>query len=317
MSTFFSKSGGSPPESDTTSCGSSLTKTPIFPIGNAVSTTSLPLQSWSPDLYLEFCSAGDPRYEAIRKDHYVVHKGCHGQQVHFLIGYKGAIAGIISGGSPVFAVAARDSFFKITKENRTKVLNGIVDNVVFRLVNHEHNLGSRVLALWEKAAIKTWELLYGVKVFGFETFIVREGLMREEVTEKDDNLGRPLRRVVVVSDAEGIVRYGSMYKAANWVHAGKTSGSTKGHDGVGLTGGREGGRGSFLRKTTPIKDVFCKWTDQCTEPIESVYKSSWKAATKEGTPEEKVIAKAKNRIRKNLMGQHFYLKAGRLVNENL
>ena len=282
---------------------------------DAVSMTSLPLQTWSPDLYLEFCSAGDPRYEVIRKDHYVVHKGCHGQQIHFLVWYKQEIVGIISGGSPVFATAARDTFFKITKENRVKVINGIVDNVVFRLINHEKNLGSRVLSLWEKAIIETWESLYGVKVFGFETFIVREGLMREEITENKDNLGRPLRRVVVVTDAEGNIRRGNMYKAANWSYAGETSGSTKGHDGVGLTGGKTG-KGVFLRKTTPIKDVYCKWVRGCNTPIESVYKSSWKAGTKEGTSEEREIAKLKRVIRQSLMGKKFYLKAGRLTSED-
>ena len=176
VSTFFSKSGGSPPESDTTSCGSSLTKTPIFPIGNAVSTTSLPLQSWSPDLYLEFCSSGDPRYEAIRKDHYVVHKGCHGQQIHFLIWYKGALAGIISGGSPVFAVAARDSFFKITKENRTKVINGIVDNVVFRLVNHERNLGScDILHSGRKPQSKRGNYCMALRCLGLKPSLFEKG----------------------------------------------------------------------------------------------------------------------------------------------
>ena len=277
---------------------------------------SPPLQSWSPDLYLEFCSAGDPRYEVIRKDHYVVHKGCHGQQIHFLIWYKKELAGVISGGSAVFATAPRDSFFRITKTNRIKVINGIVDNVVFRLVNHEKNLGSRVLALWEKAAIETWESLYGVKVFGFETFIVREGLMREEITDENDELGRPRRRVVLISDAGGHIRSGSMYRAANWSYAGETSGSTKGHDGVGLTGGRPDGDGYYLRKTTPVKDVYCKWVSGFTSPVESVYKSSWKAATEEGTPEEKEIARVKRAIRKGLMGRRFYTKAGRLVSEN-
>lgn len=291
----------------------------VYPTEGAVSMTSLPLQSWSPDLYLEFCSAGDPRYNVIRKDHYVVHKGCHGQQIHFLIWYKKELAGIISGGSPVFATAPRDSFFKITKVNRTKVINGIVDNVVFRLVNHEHNLGSRVLALWEKATVETWKSLYGVKVFGFEAFIVREGLMMEVITADRDELrneyfpeGRAVRFVKVIPDAEGNIRRGSMYKAANWVHVGETSGSTKGHDGVGLTGGRKGGKGSFQRKTTPIKDVYCKWASGFSEPIESVYKSSWKAATKEGTPEEKETARVKSAVRKSLMGQRFYMKAGKL-----
>ncbi len=289
-------------------------KAPVQQV-DAVSTTSLPLQSWSPDLYLEFCSSGDQRYEHIRKDHYVVHKGCHGQQIHFLVWYKGEIVGIISGGSPVFATAARDGFFKITKDNRTKVINGIIDNVVFRLINHEKNLGSRVLSLWEKAATETWEALYGVRVFGFETFIVREGLMREQITNAKDNLGRALRKVVVIADSEGNVRRGCMYKATNWIHAGETSGSTKGHDGVGLTGGREGGKGSFLRKTTPVKDVYCKWVPGYSEPIESIYKSSWKAATREGTREEREIAKTKSTLRKGLMGRKFYLKAGRLLHQ--
>jgi hypothetical protein len=240
-----------------------------------------------------------------------VSKGCHGQQIHFLVWYKGEIAGIISGASAVFATAPRDKFFKITKDNRTKVINGIVDNVVFRLINHERNLGSRVLSLWEKVSAEVWEELYGVKVFGFETFIVREGLMCEVVTKEKDEFGRNIREVIVVVDPEKNIRRGNMYKAANWNHVGKTSGSAKGHDGVGLTGGIEG-KGSFLRKNTPIKEVYCKWVTGYFTPVESIYKSSWKAATKEGTTEEKKLAKQKNIVRKQLSGIKFYLKAGRV-----
>jgi hypothetical protein len=259
-------------------------------------------------LYLEFCSSGDPRYIEIRKQHYVVHKGAHGQQVHFLVWYHGQIAGIISGGSAVFATEVRDKFFKMHKDNRTKVINGIVDNIVFRLTNHEKNLGSRVLSLWEKAVSRCWESLYGVVVFGFETFIVREGLMREtKISDKT-------YVVDTVSDGSGIVRRGNMYKAANWQYVGQTKGSTKGHDEVGLTGGREGGKGVFVRKTTPIKDVYCKWSKGYTEPVESVYISSWKAGTIEGTPEEKEVAKQKSRVRKNLLGKKFYLRGRVLEN---
>ena len=282
------------------------------PPEDTVSTMCLPLQlNWSPDLLLEFCSSGDPRYEKIRKDHYVVNKGCHGQQVHFLIWYKNEIVGIISGGSAVYATAARDTFFGINKENRTKVLNGIVDNVVFRLSNHERNLGSRVLSLWEKTTARVWETIYETKVFGYETFVVREGLMREEITESKDRLGRPVHRVITIPDEEGNVRRGSMYKAANWVYAGETSGSSKGHDGVGLTGGKTG-KGHYLRKTTPVKNVYCKWVFGYNTPVESIYKSSWKAATKDGTDEEKSIAKKKREVRKNLIGSRFFLRAGKL-----
>lgn len=266
---------------------------------------ALPLQL--PDLYLEFCSSGDPRYIDIRKDHYVPHKGCHGQQIHFIIWYHDRVAGIISGASPVYASPPRDLFFKITNKNREKVLNGIIDNVVFRLIIHPRNLGSRVLALWEKVAAHLWKQLYGVKVFGFETFIVREGLMRERITEK------AVREVILIPDPESHIRRGMLYTSANWSYLGTTSGSTKGHDGLGLTGGRPGGKGGFIRKDTPVKDAYGRWAPGYTAPVKSKYKSSWKAGTKDGTPREKQIAKRKQRMRQTFSNRRFFISNGTVV----
>jgi len=263
-----------------------------------------------PELYLEFCSAGDSRYALIRKDHYVVKKGNHGQQVHFMVWYKGKIAGIISGGGAVYACRPRDVFFLMTKDNREKIINGIVDNTVFRLVNHEKNLGSQVLSLWEKAVSMVWEDIYGVAVFGFETFIVREGLLREIEESKN------IYKVIKVDDPEGNIRRGNMYKATNWTYTGETAGSTKGHDEVGLTGGKTG-KGVFWRKSTTKKDVYCKWAGDHRSPIESTYKSSWKAATKEGTPEEKALAKEKSSKRKAYLGALLYRKGKQIVCEKL
>ena len=266
-----------------------------------------------PELYLEFCSATDSRYTEIRKRHYVVNKGCHGQQVHFMIWYKSEVVGIISGGGAVYASAWRDEFFGINTKNRQLVLNGIIDNIVFRLENHERNLGSRVLSLWEKVVPVVWKELYGAKVFGFETFIVREGLMHERITEKKDSQGRLVREVTIVPDEEGNVRRGNMYKASNWFYAGETSGNTKGHDGIGLTGGIEGN--SFLRKSTPIKSVYCKWVSPDAKLIKFKYKSSWKAGSSIGTPLEKKRAKKKNRIRKDLMGKIFFILQGKVTRQ--
>ena len=285
-------------------------QTSLNPSENGGSNPAPPLQL--PELYLEFCSSGDPRYQEIRKGHYVQNKGSHGQQIHFLVWYKGELVGIISGGSPVYACAPRNTFFKMTKDNTQKVINGIVDNTLFRLIKHEPNLGSKILSLWEKSVAGVWEDLYGVAVFGFETFIVREGLLREVVEPTTENHGH---QVLLDPDPEGNVRRGSMYKAANWAYCGISAGSTKGHDGVGLTGGREGGKGKFLRKKTPPKDVYCKWAKGHSEIIESVYKSSWKAATKEGTPEEKVIAKEKSTKRKAYLGKIFYRKGNQIICE--
>lgn len=272
---------------------------------------ALPLQL--PTLYLEFCSAKDPRYVDIRKDHYVVYKGCHGQQLHFLIWYHGKIVGIISGASAVFASPCRDSFFKITPQNRSEVLNGIVDNVVFRLVCHARNLGSRVLSIWEPIAANLWEHIYGVPVFGFETFIVRQGLMREEVTAEKDARGRAVHRVVTVVDPEGNTRQGNIYKSANWMYLGETIGSTKGHDGVGLTGGLNGGKGGYLRKITPVKDVYGRWRPGHTAPILSTYQSSWRSGSADGTSAEKQRARQKTQKRQELLGKKIFMRNGKVI----
>jgi hypothetical protein len=94
-----------------------------------------------------------------------------GQQLHFLIWYKGDLVGIISAVSAVYRNRARDRFFKITDENRDKVLGGLVNNGVFRLERREPNLASRVLALWTQVVPALWKKLYGVDVWGFETFV--------------------------------------------------------------------------------------------------------------------------------------------------
>src|SRR5271166_5353778 len=90
-----------------------------------------------PDLFLEFCSSSDPRFYEIRKTHYIaslsfeegrtltpaerIEKGLkfggRGQQIHFLIWYKGELSGIISGGGAVKCTQARDEFFHVANSS--------------------------------------------------------------------------------------------------------------------------------------------------------------------------------------------------------
>lgn len=212
-----------------------------------------------PDLVFEFCSREDRRYKEVRDVHYVENKGAHAQQIHFLIWYEGTVAGIISGGSGAYAVASRDAFFGITKENRKYVLNGVIDNTVFRLVKNEPNLSTRVIALWRKVVPLVWEDLYAVPVFGFETFVVEE-----------DH------------------RKGSLYKADNWTSAGETSGNGKSHEN-GLTG-------ELTRKSVVPKLIFCKWRDGFSTPVESEYVSSWKGKTPEEKQRGKTIAERRKHL---------------------
>jgi hypothetical protein len=176
------------------------------------------------DIWLESCSRTDPRYEEIREDHYIPNHGAIGQQAHFLIHYKGEIAGIISGASPVYATSSRDKFFCVDKKNRSKFLQGIVNNIVFRLENHEPNLATRVLKLWRNIIPHFWYEKYGTVVYGFETFVI-----------------------------ENDTRKGSLYKADNWTLAGKTAGATKVRDGIDKPADN-------WKEVTP-KLVYCRWRD--------------------------------------------------------
>jgi hypothetical protein len=242
-----------------------------------------------PDLYLEFC--GSSQVVDFETRHYVEKmpsndprasenskvagkpRGHHGQQIHFLIWYKGENVGAISGGSAVYATTCRDEFFGLNRDNREHVINGIIDNTLFRLEKPERNLATRCLALWRKSVIDYWEYLYDVKPYGFETFVEQADL------------------------EDGRQRMGALYKADNWTLAGETFGSTKNHIGVGLTGGVTG-KGSFARAKVKPKLVFCKWIPGFSTPQFCEYKSSWRGQT----AEEKELAKERSDRRKKCMG---------------
>jgi hypothetical protein len=115
--------------------------------------------------------------------------------------------------------------------------------------------------MWRKVVVKDWEALYGVKPFGFETFV--------EFAERED----------------GTQRMGGLYVADNWTRVGETVGIAKNHVGIGLTGGLHGN--PFARDNVPKKIVYCKWIKPFTEPQVCDYKSSWRG----DTPEAKQLAK--------------------------
>jgi hypothetical protein len=222
------------------------------------------------EITLEVCSRSDKRYLSYRNRHYIPNRGCHGQQIHFLIYYKGEQVGIISGASSVYAVGARDKFFNIPQDKKIKqkrYLPAIINNVVFRLEHHEKNLGTRILSKFRKVSALLWKRLYGVDVIGFETFVI-----------------------------ENDRRKGALYKADNWAYLGETKGNTKTHDvsskSVGLTT-------THKRRTTEIKLIFGIKTKNKIPT--SDYVSSWRAST----PEEKKRAKDIVKFRKELLGKTF------------
>ena len=198
---------------------------------------------------LILCSRGDPQYQEFRDKHYVTNRGCHGQQLHYLVFIGEELKGIISGASAVYSVKARDDFFGITKENRRAQLNSIINNVVFRLEDAPKNAATQVLSQWRKQIARDWEFLYGVPVAGFETFVI-------EGSEDDQGL--------VCTDKE---RTGALYLADNWTALGLTAGSTKAHGKGGMESTST--RRQVCRKL--ILAIKIKGVPLCEE-----YQSSWK-----------------------------------------
>lgn len=238
-----------------------------------------------PDLYLEFCRRTDARYKNIRKNHYVPDRGNCGQQVHFLVWYNGAVIGIISGASTVIGTKLRDDFFGLTETNKQFYLNGIIDNVLFRIECHERYLATRTLSLWRRAVVHVWEDLYNAKVFGFETFI------------DEERFGDPNER-----------RDGALYKADNWYVLGRTYGNTKQHGREGLNGAQIGI--PSIRRSVSRKLVACRWVDpKSPVPIPLDYKSSWRNAT----VEEKTRARLLSKRRKEYEGTMFFKSGNKLM----
>lgn len=219
------------------------------------------------EVKLEFCKRSDNRYQEIRNRHYIPNNGTHGQQIHFLIHYRGNIVGIISGASSVYSVKARDDFFHIPKDKNLKqkyYLPAIINNTVFRLEYHEKNLATKVLSKFRLVVAELWEKLYGIPVIGFETFVI-----------------------------ENDTRKGTSYKADNWSFIGYTQGNTKKHT--------NGLKNTHTRIETDKKMIYCKWAKN--KPIVPTieYKSSWRCETEY----EKQRKKSIDKLKKDLVGQVF------------
>ena len=183
------------------------------------------------------CKRSCEEYQKIRDRHYIPNHGAIGQQLHYLIYLDNEVVGIISGGASAYSVKCRDDYFGINSDNRQVSLNGIVDNTVFRLEKNLPNLGTQILKRWRKQVAIDWEKKYGVKVCGFETFII-----------------------------ENEHRKGSMYKADNWDFVGYTQGSSKAHD--------KGISNVHHRVESEKKLVFCKRINGVSLPTE--YYSNWR-----------------------------------------
>ena len=191
---------------------------------------------------LELVKTSHPLYVEFRKKHYIPNRGVVGQQMQYLIFYKEKVVGVIGGASAVFRTEERDNYFGLSTEKdiKTRQLNSIINNNIFKLDFPAKNLATIVLKMWRKQIAKDWEELYGVEVAAFETFVVEERLWN------------------------GKTRNGACYRADNWSLVGITTG-------YGLTNTR--GRKHNNKLLRSQKLIYClrlKGKEFCTE-----YTTSW------------------------------------------
>lgn len=202
-----------------------------------------PLPKAQKDLVrLELVKRSDPLYQQFRSRHYIPDRGVVGQQLQYLVFYAGEVVGVIGGASAVFTNQARDEFWQFSedKDTKTRQLNSVINNNIFRLEYPAPNLATMVLAMWRRQIVQDWQDLYGVEVAGFETFVVEERLWN------------------------GKTRNGACYRADNWEMVGITKG-------YGKTNAR--GREHQNKTLKAKKLIYCKRIPGRT--LCSDYTTSW------------------------------------------
>ena len=201
--------------------------------------TITPEQADKNKVHLELVKTSHPLYVEYRKNHYIPNRGVVGQQLQYLVFYENKVVGVIGGASAVYTTEDRDIYFGLSeeKELKTRQLNSIINNNIFKLDYPAPNLATIVLKKWRKQIIRDWELLYGVEVAAFETFVVEERLWN------------------------GKTRNGACYRADNW----QLVGITKGYGKTNTRGRKHNHR--LLKSQKLIYCLRLKGKNFCTEYI--------------------------------------------------
>lgn len=191
---------------------------------------------------LELVQRTNPLYKQFRSRHYIPDRGLVGQQLLYLVFYGSEVVGVIGGASAVFTSQARDEYWDLSpdRDTKTRQLNSIINNCIFRLEYPAPNLATMVLAMWRKRIARDWEHLYGVEVAGFETFVVEERLWN------------------------GKTRNGACYRADNW----EMVGITKGYGDTNVRGRDVGNKNLKARKLVYCRRIAGK--ELCSD-----YTTSW------------------------------------------
>jgi len=137
-------------------------------------------------------------YEYVDRYHYLGYQLPFGAQLRYFIksGATSDILGCFQFSSPAWKMAPRDRWIGWVDDQRKANLQKIINNSRFLILPwvEVKNLASRVLALAIKTVPDDWESCYGYRPVLLETLVDRKRFK------------------------------GTCYKAANWIHVGKTTG---------------------------------------------------------------------------------------------
>ena len=137
-------------------------------------------------------------YEYVDRYHYLGYQLPFGAQLRYFIqsGATDDILGCFQFSSPAWKMAPRDRWIGWADDQRRANLQKIINNsrfLIFPWVKVK-NLASRALALAVKTVVDDWQSCYGYRPVLLETLVDRKRFK------------------------------GTCYKAANWIHVGKTTG---------------------------------------------------------------------------------------------
>ncbi len=152
--------------------------------------------------------------EYIDRYHYLGYKPLPGAQLRYFVTIDQQIVAALGFGAAAWQIAPRDQFIGWCHEQRQRNLPLIVNNARLLILPWvvSKNLASKILAMTARRPPDDWERKYGIRPVLLETFV----------------------------DTERFT--GACYKAANWIHVGKTKGRGK----LGPPG----------KQSVPIKDIW-------------------------------------------------------------
>jgi len=152
--------------------------------------------------------------EYIQRYHYLGYTPLPGAQLRYFVTMNNQILALLGFGASAWQVAPRDNFIGWDHEQRRKGLPLIVNNARFLILPwvQSKNLASKILAMVARQLPIDWSERYNIRPVLMETFVETERFA------------------------------GTCYKAANWIHVGRTKGRGKlGPQGV---------------QSVPFKEIF-------------------------------------------------------------